>query len=365
MHICFLAKTIDPKTGGLGRHVLELTNSLVERGHDVTVITREGYSCEKAKAEVVEVSSPELQHPALNVYSAMPGVYKALKKRIDEFDVVHGHGWISVVYPLFRKFHSTDTPFVYTLHGVSSQHISRKWLKPLAELVSKPEDWNVDEADKLIAVSKDAKERAADYYDLKPEKVEVVYNGVDTENFTSKGSFKNQVLFVGHMNSRKGPHILLEAFENVAKDFNDTDLVFVGEGRDLEEIKNKVGKKGLEDRTRFLSDISEEKLIELYSTSVFVLPSSYEGLGMVYLEAMSCGSPVIGCRNSAVPEVIKDGETGYLVDRSTEAVEEALRKLLSSPEDIEEMGKAGREWVVEDFTWSEIARRTEQIYREL
>jgi phosphatidylinositol alpha-1,6-mannosyltransferase len=364
MKICLVSKTADPKTGGLGRHVLELANSLEHIGHEVTVLTREGGSSQGVKAEVVEVGYVDLRQDVLNSYSAMPGFVNYLRRNGEEFDIVHGHGLLgsSQVFSRFLGFN--DTSFVYTLHGVSSEHTSRKWLEPVAKMLFLPEKFTVNRADRLIAVSKDAKERAIEHYGIDEGKLEVVYNGVDIERFRSVSDFEDKILFVGHMASRKGPQILLESFDLISDDYPELELVMVGGGRMKPELQERAVEKGLENRVQFLEGIDEDKLVRLYSESIFVLPSSYEGLGMVYVEAMSCGSPVIGCDNSAVPEVIADGETGFLAERDAGSIADKLRRILEDPELREKMGKKGRE-KAETWSWNRIAEDTEAVYEKV
>lgn len=364
MKICLVSKTCDPKTGGLGRHVLELANSLEDRGHDVKVLTRKGGSSPELEVDVVEVGYLDLRQDVLNSYSAMPGFVNYLRKHGQDFDLIHGHGLLGFSQPLALFLRLSDTKFVYTLHGVSSEHTSRKWLQPLARLLFYPEKLTVKAADRLITVSKDAKKRAMDHYSLEEKSIDVVYNGVDTDKFSSTTEFDNKILFVGHMNSRKGPQILLESFLEIEDSFPDAELVLVGGGRIKPELQKKVDKRGLNDRVSFLENISEDKLVELYSESIFVLPSAYEGLGMVYVEAMACGAPVIGCDNSAVPEVIDDGETGFLVERNSESISEKLRELLENPDLVQEMGKNGWE-KTESLSWSSIAEETEKVYSKI
>lgn len=362
MHICFLAKRVGPETGGLGRHVTELCNEYVKKGHEVTVLTRECPDHSKLKGEVIEVDYPDFKVDALNFYTSVPGFYKELKKRKDDIDIVHGHGMDSLSYLLLNRKFEDVPPFVYTLHGISEKHISRKFLKPVANLLYYPERKVVRSADQLIAVSKDARKRSVEHYSVKKDDIEVVYNGVDVERFRPEGEFGNKILFVGHMNSRKGPEILLKAFRNLSDDYPFTELNFVGGGRLKEEVVRKTEKWGLNDQVSFLENVPEEELIKLYSESIFALPSEYEGLGIVYLEAMACGSPAVGCDLSAVPEVIDDGENGYLIERNPESLENALRKLLSDHKKIKKFGENGRE-KAEKFQWSKIAEETLEIYK--
>lgn len=110
-------------------------------------------------------------------------------------------------------------------------------MKPLAKLLHSPEKSNIKQANSLIAVSEDAKERAIEYYGVSKNKIRVICNGADTQKFKSTSKFDNNLLFVGHMNSRKGPDILLDSFIELKEDYKDLTLSSVGSGRLKKELK--------------------------------------------------------------------------------------------------------------------------------
>ncbi|HHN94487.1 MAG TPA: glycosyltransferase family 1 protein, partial [Anaerolineae bacterium] len=118
---------------------------------------------------------------------------------------------------------------------------------------------------------------------------------------------------------------------------------------------------------RFLGRVSDEELNGLYrSCDLFVAPSLYESFGLIYLEAMNYAKPVIGCRSGGVPEVVEEGVTSLLVEpHSPDALADALVTLLQSPRRLREMGLAGRQRLLERFTYLEMARRFAQAYRQV
>ncbi len=363
MKICLVAKTCDPKTGGIGRHIFELSNELVENGHEVTVLTIGDDIPEGLNADVVEVDSRSIDSTTFDPYLAVPKFYSYLRKNGDSFDVVHAHEIPSLSVYLARK-RGLDAKFVYTVHGVAYELISRPFLKPLAKVLHFPERLSVNEADKIVAVSEHAKNETVSHYGVSADKIEAIHNGVDTEKFYSSKQFENRILYVGYLIERKGSDIVVDSFADIAEKFPDTELVLVGEGRIEEELKEKVRESGLEDKVEFKKDVSDEELRDLYSSSIFVMPSKYEGQGIVYVEAMSCGAPVIGCDNSAIPEMIEDSVNGYLIDRDSESLSQALTSILEDDKLRKSMSEASRE-KAKDFDWNKIAERTETLYRNL
>jgi len=360
MKICLVAKTCDPRTGGIGRHIFELSNALMDRGHDVTVLTMKGNIPVGLEAEVVELGSRRINSTTFDPYLAVPKFYRYLCKHGDDFDVVHAHEIPSLSVYLARK-RGLDAQFVYTVHGVAYELISRPVLKPLAKILHFPERLAVKESDKIVAVSEHTKEETVEHYGINEDKIEAIHNGVDTEKFYNSIDFENRLLYVGYLIERKGSDIVVDSFIDIANEFSETDLVLVGKGRMSDELREKVISAGLEDRVSFRSDVSDEELRDLYSGSVFVMPSKYEGQGIVYVEAMSCGAPVIGCDNSAIPEMIEDGVNGYLVDRCVDSLSEAFTNILGDDSLRSSMGERSRE-KAKSFDWSLIAARTEELY---
>ena len=361
MKLLFLAKSVGSEAGGLGRHVLEVSKRLVEKGCEVTVLTQEDMTKQDHGFEVVIVPKKNLPHNVLENYSTLPKVNKFLKERGEEFDIVHGHEVFGS--PGYRHRSDKNYRYVYTVHGLAYNLISREKLKPLAKILHYPERRACKKADKVVAVSENTKKEVVEEYKVDPGKVEVIYNGVDTEKFRPTKSFENRVLYVGEFLERKGSVLLVKAFSNVLEKFEHAELVLVGKGRLEEKLRKLVNDLEIEDNVVFKKNVTDEELVDLYSSSVFVMPSSYEGQGIVYVEAMACGSPVIGCDNSAIPEMIENGSNGFLIDRKVEEIEKALEKLFSNPEKVKKMGENARK-TAGKFSWDEITEKTLKSYKK-
>lgn len=221
------------------------------------------------------------------------------------------------------------------------------------------------------------------YPTLDPAKVHVVHNGIDTtlyrpdhgtEALTRIGVDPDRpyVLFVGRITRQKGVPHLLRAARHIdpaaqvvlcagAPDTPEIDREF----RDLFQELSSV-RAGVHWIPQMLPRADVIQL--LTHAAVFVCPSVYEPLGIVNLEAMACGTPVVASRVGGIPEVVEDGKTGVLVsvdDDFETGLAQALDSVLGDPEAAGRMGEAGRERAVGEFGWDAVARRTVQLYREI
>jgi glycosyltransferase involved in cell wall biosynthesis len=160
-----------------------------------------------------------------------------------------------------------------------------------------------------------------------------------------------RVLFAGLLYPLKGVHHLLAAFAGIAS----AELVLAGKAQNegyVRELEGEIARLSLTDRVRFLGEVSQEELATwMRRSAVLVLPSLSEGLGRVLVEAMATGTPVIGTRVGGIPEVVRDGETGWLVPPGdVAALRERLRWVLSHPLEAREAGRRGRETARELFS---------------
>jgi glycosyltransferase involved in cell wall biosynthesis/GT2 family glycosyltransferase len=214
-------------------------------------------------------------------------------------------------------------------------------------------------------------------YDLTDKPTGLVPLGLDVHSPAAPpaASKKPTVLFVGRLERRKGIHVLLSAIPKVLNRAPDTDFLIVGKDGDAGDggtwrqwfwAQHDQDPK-LRSRVRFLGEVSNDELVKLYaSCDVFIAPSLYESFGLVYLEAMSQGKPVVGCKAGGVPEVVVDGETGILVPPDdAEAVETALIQLLADADRRKEMGRAGKARVEEHFSVASMAKNTLDYYKQV
>jgi phosphatidyl-myo-inositol dimannoside synthase len=164
----------------------------------------------------------------------------------------------------------------------------------------------------------------------------------------------------------KGGDLLIQAAAKLSQSFPELHLVLVGGGDDLPRLKELAQSTAASERIHFLPGISRAELAACYARAeIFALPSTGEGFGLVFLEAMAFGKPVIGTNMGGIPDVVKNEREGLLVEPTVEAVRSGLRRLLSEPKLREELGARGRNRVNTDFTFDSFQHRLRAILNEI
>jgi len=223
--------------------------------------------------------------------------------------------------------------------------------------------------DRVLTSSQETAREIQRAFHVDAAKIRMVYNGLDADFFrplNGKPRRLNSLLFVGNTDdSKKGIFYLLQALTLLPEEVT---LTIVDEGAPLKAYAPElVQKYQLTSRVTFTGKISPEALRQLYvSSEVVVLPSLYEGFGLPAAESMACGTPVIGTRAGALPEVVGEEGAGILVPtRDPQALAHAILETLRDPERRKNMGVAGRRRVEELFTWERVAEQTVEVYKEL
>ena len=171
---------------------------------------------------------------------------------------------------------------------------------------------------------------------------------------------------VGNLLRSKGHELVLKALGKLRPAFPQLRCRIIGEGPDRAQFEALARTLGIVAQVQLVGRQSRSEVAEaMRRCSVFVLPSRNEGLGCVYLEAMSCGKAVIGCRGQGIDEVIEHGKNGWLIPaEGLEELVQGLSTLLGSPELCRRMGTAARQTILEKFTLSHQARDLANIYRQ-
>lgn len=206
---------------------------------------------------------------------------------------------------------------------------------------------------------------------LQPERIQVIYNGVDPSRFLSpsRTGFRDAlgipdgaflVGFVGQLDERKGVETLVRGFRTFSADFPDARLILVGTGQ--EEMRLRKLSETLRDRVIFAGyreDVDEV----MKAIDVLVLPSLWEGFGIVLIEAMAAGKPVLTTLVSNMPEIVTDGQDGFLIPpRDADALAKALVRLAGNPKFRKRMGRNGQRTVRERFTLDRMVDETEALF---
>jgi starch synthase len=317
---------------------------------------------------------------ALRTFSVDLAMAAALEGR----ELVHSHTWYANLGGHLAKL-LYGIPHVMTAHSLEPL---RPWkaeqLGGGYELSSWAERTAIEAADAVIAVSGAMREDILGCYPaLDPDKVHVVHNGIDTSLYRPDHGTdalerigldrsRPYVLFVGRITRQKGVPHLLRAVRDIDPA---TQVVLCAGAPDTPEIDQEFRELfGELSRVRdgvfwIPKMLPRPEVIQLLThAALFVCPSVYEPLGIVNLEAMACGTPVVASAVGGIPEVVDDGRTGLLVpagDGFEAGLARAMDSVLSDPEAARRMGEAGRERAVGEFGWDAVARRTVRLYEKI
>jgi teichuronic acid biosynthesis glycosyltransferase TuaC len=282
-------------------------------------------------------------------------------------DVIHAHAGLPCGHAAAVLCNRLRIPFVVTLHGLDV--FNTCFLGGIPAARRRKVSVGVYRAARtVICVSGKVQEILKTGTPLETRST-VVYNGVNPDLFSpapAMGSFDTEILIVGNLLRSKGHEYVLRALRELRPSFPQLRCRIVGEGPDRARLNALASDCGVAEQVQFVGRQSRAEVAEaMRRCSVFALPSSNEGLGCVYLEAMSSGKPVIACRGQGIEEVIEHGKNGWLipVDGLAELVQ-GLSTLLGSPELRARIGTAARLTILGKLTLSHQAQQLSNIYRQ-
>lgn len=373
MRVCMVTRELPPDSGGIGYYVYNLSRKLIERGHEVAIITR-GPKARTTQElvegiEVFRVSFFPVYPFHIWVHGTFINtLFKSFKSK---FDLVHMHS--PLVPPI-----KTSLPIITTVHTPSK--IDAKYheiidFSSFAERMQSSILYPFFES-RLFSISKSVTAVSFSVanelrtYGLDIGRIAVVGNGVDEKTFTpvnNRESGQKYVLYTGVLRARKGLFDLLDCAEQVCRVHPDVKFIISGTGPFFSKIEHEIQKRGLHDRVMLLGRVPRGKLIQLYqNATVHVVPSHYEGLPTVLLEAMSCGLPVVATNVGGNSDVIFSGKNGFLVPpKSPQALSKVILKLLNDDKLRKEIGEAARKTIERSYTWDKIADNIQKCYEDM
>jgi glycosyltransferase involved in cell wall biosynthesis len=283
----------------------------------------------------------------------------------NRIDVIHAHGPLPCGHAAALVARELDIPFVITVHGLDAfctkqiKGVAGMWAQRVSRFVYRS-------ARKVICVSKKVQECVASAGSTSV-RTTVVHNGVDLDMFSPTlldGS--NTILSVGNLIPTKGHALLLRAFSQVSTRFPQLTLEIIGEGPELVHLRELTTHLRVADKVYFLGRKGRKEVAQAMSScSIFALPSAYEGLGCVYLEAMACGKSVIGCKGQGIEDLIKHGANGWLIEPGNlNELTEGLSLLLSNSQLRMQLGTAARRTIMQNFALQDQAAALNRVYRE-
>lgn len=372
MHVCILMSTPFPPEEGIGNYVYGVSTKLIEKGHEVTVITRGSWN--KTQREVINgidvIKAPFI--PLYPFYIHVHGMFvnKIFKSLESQIDVVHIHTPLS---PLIR----TSLPIVTTIHTSILTNIrSIEVITPrsiieriMGRFVSYPYELKLLKRSNMITTVSHHVAQELREYGVNPNEVTVIGNGVDETIFTPiKNKTEDKyILFTGRLGYRKGLFDLIDCGKYICEKYPDVSFIIPGKGTLLGKLQKRVEKMGIQERFKFLGYVDRERLINLYqNATIHIIPSHYEGLPTVLLEAMSCGLPVVATAVSGNLDVVYDGENGILISpKKPKEMADAISMLLDDDEMKRKLGEAARRTIEERYTWEAISDKIIRCYESL
>lgn len=380
--------------GGAGVHVQYLSRELARRMDlEVRCFGEQDFKDGALKVRGYQVDTSSYAAP-----KPLHSVFGALQHGLDfntsglKADIVHCHTWYSHFGGILAKLND-GIPLVVTVHSLEPlRPWKREQLGGGYDFTCWLEKTALEMADAVIAVSNDTKADVQRLFDVRPERLHVIYNGIDLEEYrpTSASDAVSAcgidpaipyILFVGRITRQKGIIHLMRAIRHMDPGFQ---IVLCAGAPDTEEIADEM-KRAVEEAqaTRpgvfwIRQMVSVPEKVQFYShASAFVCPSVYEPFGIINLEAMACETPVVATAVGGIKEVVVDGETGLLVpfDANSDGefdeaqferdLADRVNQLMADPARRDAFAKAGRRRVEETFGWPAIAAKTEALYRKI
>jgi D-inositol-3-phosphate glycosyltransferase len=398
VHSCPLATLGGRETGGMNVYVRELSRHLISHGIAVDVYTRR----QDPDLPTIVEFAPQARVIYLHAGPATPygkhQVWDHLPEFVDEtrrfirqhnlhYQLLHSHYWLSgwVALQLRQQLQVPVVHMSHTLGYPKNAAAQQAWeQEPLRRL--RVEHDVLRTSDALVAESPASKHHMMQEYGVEGEKIHVVPGGVDTAVFHPRDRQQARrelgldmavplLLFVGRLQPLKGIDTLLRAARAVRVQHDRVQVLVIGggvdawddrEAQELQRLQSLSEKLGLASHVRFINAQPQHILAQYYAAAdVFVMPSHYESFGMVVLEAMACGTPVVASKVGGLTSTVVSGETGFLVPQGDgQAFARAILRLLASASLRAAYSRASLRRI-QTFTWPCIVDRTVKLYRHL
>ncbi|MEM3088297.1 MAG: glycosyltransferase family 4 protein [Candidatus Bathyarchaeia archaeon] len=368
-----IAERYPPYVGGAPYCIHQMARGLSRLGHEIIVVT-----CSAPNApEYEDVNGIEIRRIPYWDFPRLKGVsfiINALRKRRQLMrevhpDIIHAHSGISgVIGYSYKK--ATLCPLILTFHGLVFPD------KLTSKISLRIDRYVTHHADYITFDSSPMQEHFVREFDLERGKTCYIPNAVDTDLFKPVdvdrkawgiGERDICLVYVGRLVKMKGLQILLESFKEANREVETLKLLIVGDGPLREELVEKTRRYGLVNQVLFLSSIPPNELPLIYAASdMAVLPSAYEGLSRMLLEAMACGKAVIASDIPANRELITNGQDGLLVTPlDSVSLKEAIIKLALNRELRESFGKMAREKISSKYSVAYRITRILDVYQKV
>ena len=385
MKILMLTWEYPPRiVGGIARVVHDLSKRLIKDGHDVTVITyKEGDVPEFENDKGVKVYRVEnyMINPNNFIDWIMQLNFNMLAKANEliskegNFDVIHAHDWL-VAYAAKTLKNSYGTPITATIHATESGRNSG--IHDEVQRYINDTEWMLTyEATEVIVNSNYMKRELQSLFGLPFEKINVIPNGINLTNyngverdyeFRRKYAADNEklILFMGRLVYEKGVQHLISAMPKILAGYHDAKLVIAGKGGMIDELKAQADYLGLGEKIYFAGYMDSKQVAKMYKCAdISVFPSTYEPFGIVALEAMHAGTPVVVSDVGGLNEIVRhgiDGMKSYAGNPNSLA--DSILQLLYDQQLCSTVVKNAKQRVKTEYNWNKIAQDTHFVYQK-
>lgn len=371
MRILYMVFHFPPISGGGVIVVTKLANTLAEMGHEITVITPDLYwDGEKfepkldSNIQVIRTITPSknnIKIAARRCYQNMKdkGIEEGLKKKYD------------FVFSIFHPFHLAPKAAVSCAEELQIPSIIKiddalygksSGLKSIQRMIEKRyNSQTLQHASRVLVPNEHTKDVVKNFYSVKNENLAIVPNGVDLEKFSSIKENKKRIIFSGVMYNHRGLDVLINASTKIVKNHPDAEIILIGNGPELENLKNQVKTMKLDSNIKFYGWIDHDKIPDiLLEGSIGIGPLrstkvTQNALPIKVLEYLAASLPIIAIEGTLPPDVLIDGRNGFFVRNSSELAEKIVY-LLDDIEKIKEFGSNSKK-MVEKFDWKNVCKQ--------
>ena len=360
MNILFIANHLN--VGGISTYLLTLASGLKQKGHQVYLASSGG----ELEDRFIQAGITLFKSPLKTKNEISPKIifsFWKLRKVAREFniDLIHSHSRTTqVLGDLLCR--SLAKPHIFTCHGFFKPKLSRRIFGCWGQ--------------KVIAISQQVKEHLIIDFKLDENKISVIHNGIATKNFgdfSAKDNLRRKlgmqpadflVGIIARLSDVKGHTYLIQAMQEVIKNFPKAKLLIIGQGKNKDALIKEIQDLGLEGSIVFIPEAKNTKDV-LAAMDIFVMPSLQEGLGLALMEAMAQGVAVVGSAVGGIKTLIQDKVNGLLVaPADAPALARAIITLLGDSRLRQALGVQAREFIIANFSKEEMVDKTEIVYQQ-
>lgn len=386
MKVLMMSWEYPPKNiGGLSNHVYFLSQSLKKLGHEVHIIT-----CKEGEASLYEEDSgvfvyrivpynldgEDFTKWVMHMNFAMAEAAAKLINTAGKFDIVHAHDWLSLYSARFVKW-TYNIPLVCTIHATEHGRNRGIWTDT-QRYISSAEWLLTFESWKVIVCSHYMKEEIKNIFSLPEDKIYVIPNGINKEIFDiqfDNMKFRRKyakdderiVFYIGRHVYEKGIQLLIEAAADIINKYHNVKFVIAGTGTMTDELRERAKMLKLSEKAIFTGYMSDEEKIKMYRVSdIAVFPSLYEPFGIVALESMAAGCPVVVSDVGGFKEIIEHKVNGMkTIGGSKDSLKDNILMLLENEKLRDFIVENGYNFISANYNWDNIARDTERLYDKI